>query len=548
MKPKTHDENRSAVCILCLKKQHLQPLSAKVINLIEKHLINDVKTLSWYYPTQICRACSFAIHAYSDQNKPDNIILYKYKFNLKVVTRGADTCSCEICVAARVTISPKTKGKRGRPSTSENAKRMCKLNLCPHCFVDMAKGKRHICTKTEAQRNLLGIIQNAQGTGDPVVSEYMRNKSLKENGLVQLSNLRGFPSNWKSAPTGAQIQKKPHLSADDLFLIKKTCDLSTRRTIQLSSCLRGLDIEIAPNVSSKLTILNQSLQNYFEVTQLPFDLSDNHEMVMKSVVYCNDVPGLVNHVISKRGIEVANSFCKVGVDGGGGSFKITLSIIEGSRDTNSKSNTKDTGVKMLLLLAVAPGVPEKYGNVAKIWSTLLHLNDFKCFIAGDLKIVNLLCGIMGHSSTFPCPYCTAPKNNLLNTVAQPRTLGHIREMSINWRSMGSTNKLAKNYYNCIDEPLLCGSPDEQTVNLCPPPALHITLGVMNAIYRKVESIDPDKAEEWVRVSSCQRHSKYGFTGRNCHKLLNNRRVLQPGGALDLLRTVSNAFIVVITSF
>lgn len=95
-------------------------------------------------------------------------------------------------------------------------------------------------------------------------------------------------------------------------------------------------------------------------------------------------------------------------------------------------------MKMLLLLAVAPGVPEKYANVAKIWNTLLHLNNFKCFVAGDLKIVNLLSGIMGHSSTFPCPHCTAPKS-LSNTAAQPRTLGHIRDMSMKWKSLGSEN-------------------------------------------------------------------------------------------------------------
>lgn len=268
-------------------------------------------------------------------------------------------------------------------------------------------------------------------------------------------------------------------------------------------------------------------------------MNESQEMVLKPVVYCNDVRGLVDHVLSKRGVQKDNAFYKVGVDGGGGSFKVTLSIIE--KEFELKGRCKDTGVKMLLLLAVAPGVPEKYTNIDKIWSKLLQLNNFECFVAGDLKMVNLLCGIMSHSSTFPCPYCTAPKVSLANTNGQHRTLGQIREMTSKWRELGSDCKLAKLYYNCVNEPLLSGPPSEKIINLCPPPSLHITLGVVNAIYKNVESIDVVTANEWVKISSCQRHSKFGFTGRNCQKLLTNRHCLDGNDALSLLKTVSFKF-------
>lgn len=535
MKPKSHEENRTKVCILCLKKNFLQPLSTNAIDIIEQHFLPDVKIISWYYPTNICRACSYVVHTFRDSNEP--VSVYAYKYNVKSTTRSSITCSCEICTAARITITPKSKGKRGRPSSSDNAKRRCQLNLCMSCYGEKAKGKPHVCTKTVAQRNMLNILQNSN-VGDSAVAEYMRSKNTSEENQVMLSNLRGLPSTWKFDQNAAKV-KKPYMSADDLFLIKKTCDLSTRRTLKLSTCLRALDIEIAPNFSTAITCMNQSLQDFFEVTRQPFEMSDNTQVVSKPVVYCNNVQGLVDHIISKRGVEVAKTFCKIGVDGGGGSFKVTLSIIAGDTEVvEERSRCKDTGVKMLLLLAVAPGVPEKYVNVERIWKGLLHLESLKCFVAGDLKIVNLLCGIMGHSSSFPCPYCTAPKTTLSKEHGSPRTVGQIREHTMRWKSLGSDSKQAKQFFNCIEEPLVGGLSEDKIVNICPPPSLHITLGIVNAIYKEVESIDPETAKEWVRISSCQRHSKFGFTGRNCQKLIQNRHVLQQDGNLRLLRTVS----------
>lgn len=204
MKPRTHEENRSEVCILCLKKPYLQPLSTTVVDIIEKHILPDVRTLSWYYPTKICRACSYDIFSY-DLGRYDKIPIHKYKFNVKAVTRTTSSCSCEICIAARLSIAPKSKGKRGRPSSSGDTKQR-NLNLCPSCFTEMAKGKRHKCSKTEAKRNLLDIIlQSVPDTADPVVAAYMRDKPVDANGQVKLSNLHGQPSSWIAASSDSQV-------------------------------------------------------------------------------------------------------------------------------------------------------------------------------------------------------------------------------------------------------------------------------------------------------------------------------------------------------
>lgn len=57
------------------------------------------------------------------------------------------------------------------------------------------------------------------------------------------------------------------------------------------------------------------------------------------------------------------------------------------------------------------------------------------------------------------------------------------------------------------------NPESKTVMLCPPPVLHITLGIVSAIVQAVEVTDPDIANWWVTASACQPHRQYGFTGK-----------------------------------
>lgn len=141
------------------------------------------------------------------------------------------------------------------------------------------------------------------------------------------------------------------------------------------------------------------------------------------VVYCNDVPELIQRIKSCR--PACEDEIKIGIDGGGGFLKITLSVI--SKSQNNVANVfKDSGVKRLHILALAPNLQEKYENIFLIWNVLLKLNHLESIIAGDLKIINIIIGIMAHSSTNPCPYCETEKANLaLRGVS--RTIGNIRE-------------------------------------------------------------------------------------------------------------------------
>lgn len=94
MKAKTHEENRSKVCVLCLKKVNLRIISANVRQIIKVRYIPDLDEKSWYYPTCICSHCSIIIYTSESKGKENQKIeLFPYKFNITRRTRSGNVCT-----------------------------------------------------------------------------------------------------------------------------------------------------------------------------------------------------------------------------------------------------------------------------------------------------------------------------------------------------------------------------------------------------------------------------------------------------------------------
>ena len=92
-----------------------------------------------------------------------------------------------------------------------------------------------------------------------------------------------------------------------------------------------------------------------------------------------------------------------------------------------KAKYLDSGVKKLLLLALAPNTKECYENLKLILDALKVFEvegDFT--IASDMKLFAILLGIQPASSTFPCLWCEGEKHEYAPD-APLRTLGSCRE-------------------------------------------------------------------------------------------------------------------------
>ena len=106
---------------------------------------------------------------------------------------------------------------------------------------------------------------------------------------------------------------------------------------------------------------------------------------------------------------------KVGIDGGGGFFKVCLSLYD--KDKSEKKGDGRflyTGVKKIFLLLICPEIKESYSNVRDILQ-LLKISDMlpNCTYSVDLKLANIMAGIQAHGSTYPCIWCECPKTSII---------------------------------------------------------------------------------------------------------------------------------------
>ena len=200
---------------------------------------------------------------------------------------------------------------------------------------------------------------------------------------------------------------------------------STRDTHALAQDLRlisGSRKSIESGLKGKIHDHDHKLDKYFETRKLQFtrDIKEtkSKENFYQHTVLCNNIAGLIDEVVDSRQIEQNSMLIRIGIDGGGGFMKICLSIFDILQPISNKGKTlakkfKDSGVKKVFLLAIVPNIPENYWNVKKLWiETGLHTLQRDYTIATDLKLCNILLGLMSHSSLHPCCWCDIDKHNL----------------------------------------------------------------------------------------------------------------------------------------
>lgn len=172
-------------------------------------------------------------------------------------------------------------------------------------------------------------------------------------------------------------------------------------------------------------------------------------------------------------------------------------------------------------MALAQNSQENYENVLKLWSAL-KINEFQGSIATDLKLANILVGIMAHSSSFPCTYCFVSKNEL-GTCGEYRTVHNTIENYKKWLKVGANKDDAKKFKNCIHPPVSSTRIDRLFLLPIPPPQLHLFLGVINTSYKHLLEKSKEDVLMWAKachVAKDVRQNGSSFNGNACKILLN----------------------------
>ena len=155
----------------------------------------------------------------------------------------------------------------------------------------------------------------------------------------------------------------------------------------------------------------------------------------RTLVYCNNIEKYEEFIREKRGIAKNKKLKrKIGADSGQNIFKVTMNLVEEEIIPDSPSNPKKqkkrhkhSSVKETLILAAVEEIPETRENVKTVLDKLnLHSEKFSFTLNSDLKLINIIIGIQGHSSSCPCPFCEWLKKDGFNGKAELRTKGKIR--------------------------------------------------------------------------------------------------------------------------
>ena len=536
-----HLKAREKVCIVCYHKAS-RHLSNAEVEAVQNIIMENYNVANPDLPCGICNSCHEILNEHSHGNMKRSLpISDNYHPGTRILTRGQPNCPCRICEVAKSNGLAVKKKKRGRPSLARPPIR--KFKLCPSCFSQVYKGSCHSEAKCQSQKHRLenishNILLNDK-TKEQVASRILT--ELKADGCkqIELATL-GRPQKVSTdAAKPNSSENASQLSVDDILSMRNSANLTDR---QLFSILRDIRLRfgrksVESNVRCILVERKTIFSDLFSTEIINFRDSKGN-ILERPFVFCHDSQEFIDRICLLRGNSPYCTEDKIGFDDGKGVLKLTLSIYDPDgklpKDTATYSRVTrsqgisgsdkfvDTGVNKIFILAAAPKTPETYEN-CKIFIDKTCINNIKFHLAADLKLTNICLGIMSHASLHPCPYCEGTKN-IFEEDAAVRTLETISENHHQWKNESGKKGTLKEYYNCSNEPLFTSLHGRTTpvLDIIPPPALHIKLGVVNKLYDELHKLFPG-LDNWPTGLYITREDYHGhtFEGNECNKLLDN---------------------------
>jgi hypothetical protein len=536
----------------------MRHITENLHQLIQEYFINGYDDKDDRLPTSLCGNCQVIVLEYGRGNFRGRIQLFDHSQigDIRPITRSSKECSCKVCDVARATTTANfsssvlQRKKPGKPKLTAvipaisgyspfmpTSSKPHPLKLCGLCLTILHRGKEHHCTKGQRMDNLQSLV----AAGTPKMKEKLASAIIKEKmndanttTLCTLATKSGRPVTLHTTPPGCS--KFPLFSAEDIGKLQSSMNLSTRKTNTLMKHIRSASGNrgvIEPLVRDTLQTKNHQLDGFFECKTVDFVSKTTKDVALppqRSTIFCHQPEELKKYVMQARKLTPDDDIIlKIGIDGGGGFLKICLNIqVHGPNHSKevkrmkfcegvASKELKDSSVKKLFILAIVPNVEENYANVLILWHYLQltepgSLSPFT--IATDLKLANIMLGLMAHGSAHPCTWCDAAKHELWSK-GQLRTLGNIREKFMAWTRSGKGLNHAKHYGNCVHEPIFRGESETKVINIIPPPELHLMLGPVNTMFNALMKKWPE-AMQWADICNVSREAIHGgsFTGRN----------------------------------
>lgn len=235
--------------------------------------------------------------------------------------------------------------------------------------------------------------------------------------------------------------------------------------------------------------------------------------VSAGVVYVNDINALSKLIIERD--KMVSPLMKIGIDGGRGSLKVCMSIID-----LDNLETACNSVKDVFLPFVAFGIQENKHNLRKILQ-LLNLDQVERILCIDKKMTNILCGLKSHSSTFPCCWCVTRLIDHMNfsKEAELRTVGGIIKYYQNGLKLRTLDE------NISDDTEGNGSGEENNEVVTKKDTF---AGAGNYLLHNFQKNHPRVAVRWLKSCGLSRNATFGhaLNGNGCRTLLKKAHLLK----------------------
>ena len=365
--PRTHDENRCYVCLICRRKplnfklgKNMWVIRNKLLELVQRHYQNLYDPDDQFEVDGICTTCRTKLYRVEKKELPASVLgapidksqlYFPYKTHEEL--RDKQNCDCSNCIIATANAGQlghdyggrnqrSHSASAGRPPEPEPEKPKTPpptspggdtMTVCRNCLTEIRKGISHKCTLTQRRENIEKFQapdpKGAQMAASKVVQQQIAEAQAGGSQNFQLQGGGNKPKNFPIPSPSKNVQAKyadPNtpIPATEFSKLKVNANLSMNQTRQVEKWLRANTgrKSVESGTTEKVREELKSLEPFFKWEYHFFDSSkkserDGGNKVIRPIVFCHELQKLIKHLREKRGFHsMTKHMIKLGADGG----------------------------------------------------------------------------------------------------------------------------------------------------------------------------------------------------------------------------------------
>ena len=224
-------------------------------------------------------------------------------------------------------------------SFSETSKKVSPVLLCRICWGEVAPGKHKSCGKALRQENLredLSPMTRQMLASETLKEEFNKAKEAGQEEVVSLKTRHGPRLEVKSKNVRVESAV---FTTEMMDKFRAQIHMSKRTALKSARFFKeAFGGKLEPGMQEYVYDANTCLSDFFTVERMEFLAFDYEyddgkpistkktlQTVVRDIVYCNDVEGLIFFLKLERALD-DDAIIKIGIDGGQGSLKVCLTI------------------------------------------------------------------------------------------------------------------------------------------------------------------------------------------------------------------------------